>query len=285
MAFRSRFPSRNPRSSRSRYTLALLLLTAVTLLAVDMPATRPLRPVRNALATVLSPVRSVGDAVFGPVGDAWRGAFGYGGLKRRNDKLSAQLDDAKSEVAEAARLEAENAALRKALGIQVEDVTTKAAEVVSGPVSNVDPTVEIDIGSSRGVKRGMAVLTGLADGPGGGLLGRVTLVQANRSTVTLLTSPSFQVGVVVGGSQAVAVGRGAGRPLLVEGISLDTKVSKGDWVTTSRMDESQFPKNLKVGRVVSVRTSSNRLSRVVEVAPMADLSGVLVKVVMKDPPR
>ena len=257
----------------------------MTLLAVDLPATRPLRPVRNGIGTVLSPIRSLGDAVFGPLGDAWKGAFDYGDVKKDNDRLRAELDEARSDTAELARLEAENAALRKALGITVEGVRTKAGEVVSGPVSNFDPTVQIDLGSDDGVKRGMAVVTGLTEGPGGGLMGRVTLVSAKRSTVTLLTSSSFQVGAIVGGNQAVLVGRGPGRPLLVDGLPLDTVVKKGDWVTTSRMDESQFPKNLKIGQVSAVRKAGSGLSKIVEVEPMADLAGVLVKVVMKDPPR
>lgn len=287
MALGRRYPSRSlrSRSPRSRYTLGLLLLTAVTLLAVDLPATRPLRPVRNVVGTILSPVRWLGDTIFGPVGNAWHGTFDYDDVKRERDELSAQLDEAKSAGAEVERLEAENAELRRLLQITPEGVTTKTGEVISGPISNFDPTIQIDLGSDDGVKQGMAVITGLSEGTEGGLLGRVTLVQGSRSTVSLVTSSSFQVGAIVGGNQAVLVGRGPGRPLVVEGLPLETEVKKGDWVTTSRMDDSQFPKNLKIGQVTAVRTSTSGLSKTVDVDPMADLSGVLVKVVMKDPPR
>lgn len=257
----------------------------MTLLAVDLPATRPLQPVRNVLSTIFSPVRAAGDAVFGPIGDAWKGAWGYDELSDENARLSAQLDEAQSDSAEVARLEAENQELKAALEIEVEGVETVNGEVVSGPISNFDPTIQIDLGSDDGVERGMAVVTGLSEGPGGGLLGRVTLVQGGRSTVMLVTSSSFQVGVVVGGDQAVMVGRGPDRPMLIEGVPLETEVEVGDWVTTSRMDESQFPKNLKIGQVSAIRTSTNGLSQVIEVEPMADLAGVYVKVVMKAAPR
>ncbi len=43
--------------------------------------------------------------------------------------------------------------------------------------------------------------------------------------------------------------------------------------------------NLTIGKVSSVRPSTNGLSQVVEVEPMADLAGVYVKVVMKEAPR
>lgn len=288
MAFRrSSFSSRSSRSRspRSRYTFGLLLLTAVTLLAVDLPATRPLQPVRNALGTIFSPVRRAGDAVFGPVGDAWKGAFGYDEMRDERDRLVAELDEARSDGAEVARLQEENAELRKTLGIEVDGVSTRTGQVVSGPVSNFDPSVEIDLGSADGVKQGMAVVTGLSEGTGGGLFGRVVAVQRNRSRVTLLTSSSFEVGVLVSGNKAVLVGRGPDRPLVIEGLTVDAEVEVGDWVTTSGLDDSQFPKDLTIGRVTEVRTATNGLSHVLDVEPMADLSGIFVKVVMKDPPR
>lgn len=283
MAFQRR-PS-SSRSPRSRYTLGLLLLTAVTLLALDLPAIRPLRPVRGALATAFSPVRAAGNFVFRPIGNGWKGAFGYGDLEDQNDKLKARLDERTSDGAELARLRTENAELRKQLGVKAEGVRTKFAEVISGPVSNFDQTVQIDLGSDDGVKRGMAVITGLSEGTGGGLYGRVTQVQSGRSTVTLLTAPSFQVGALVENASSVLEGRGPGRTLVVDGIDPATKIKKGDWVYTSRVDESQFPKDLKIGRVANVRTSASGLSQTLEVKPMADLSGTYVKVVMKDAPR
>jgi rod shape-determining protein MreC len=257
-----------------------LVLTAVTLLALDLPGTGPLDPVRNLFAGIFRPIRSGGDALFSPISNGWKGAFGYGDVKDDNDRLRAELDRLDSQDAELVRLRKEVADLKKILGVKAGDVPTQTAEVVSGPISPFDQSIEIDQGSGDGIKKGMAVITG------GGVLGRVTSVTGGRSKVELLTEPSFQLGIrLEGRERGVIQGRGQGKDLVVEGVGDEqTEVEEGDFVYTSGIDQSAFPKDLKVGRVVSVRDSGTG-SKVLEVEPLADLSSVYVKVVLQDPPR
>ena len=62
-------------------------------------------------------------------------------------------------------------------------------------------------------------------------------------------------------------------------------MKKGSFVYTSGITESAFPEDLAVGRVTRIHSAPNGLSQTVEVQPLADLSSVFVKVVLKDPPR
>lgn len=283
MAPSRRYPSSN-RSNKSTIRV-LLLLSALTLLVLDLPATRPLRPVRNAVATVFSPVRAAGRAVFSPVGNGWKGAFGYDDVKADNEKLRAELDERASQDAEIARLEKRVAELERMNEVTVDALRVRLAEVTADPLSNFDQSVQIDLGSKQGVKRGMAVITGLTTGSRGGLYGRVDQVRANSSTVKLLTTPSFAVGATVAGHTGVLEGQGRGADLRLTGISANAEVKKGAWVYTSTSDDSQFPKNLVVGRVTRADKDATDLSWTIEVEPLADLGGQLVKVVYKDPPR
>jgi rod shape-determining protein MreC len=280
------FPRRSSNSPRSRFTLGLLILTAVTLLVLDLPGTGPLQPVRNGLVSAFNPIRSVGETVFSPVTNAWRGAFGYEDVKDENDRLRARLEEAKGDEFELERLREEVADLQRISGVVVESVRTATARVVSDPFNSFDPTFEIDLGSGAGVKEGMAVATGVTEGTGGGLFGRVIGVQGGRSTVELVTAPSFAAGVrLEGGARGSATGQGQGRPVLVEGISVDAEVAEGDLVYTSGITDSAFPPDLAVGRVSDVRDSANALSQTVEVDPLADLTSAYVRVVLKDPPQ
>ena len=280
------FPRRSSRSPRSRYTFGLLLLTAFTLLVLDLPGTGPLQPVRNVLASAFRPVRSAGDTVFKPITNGWKGAFGYEDVRDDNDRLRSRLDAAKADEAELARLEAENRELKKELDIKIENVTTRTARVVSEPVSSFDQTIQIDLGSGDGLKDGMAVISGLSKGPGGALMGRIDRLQGGRSNVQLLTSPGFVAGVRLStGERGVLEGQGRGRPLLIDEIVTSNEVKKGDFVYTSGIEDSAFPADLKVGTVRSVSESADGQTRTVEVDPIVDLSSVYVKVVLKDPPR
>lgn len=280
------FPRHSSRSPRSRYTLGLLLLTAVTLLVLDLPGTGPLKPVRNVLAGIFSPIRSAGDAVFAPISNGWKGAFGYGDLKDENDRLKARIEDEKGDQAELDRLRREVADLEKLNGVAAGDVRTRTARVIAESPSSFDASVEIDQGSGDGVKRGMAVITGLTRGTGGGVFGRIIEVQPGRSKVQLITDPDFEIGVrLEDETRAVLQGQGRNKSVVVEGVPNTVKVKAGDYVYTSGIQDSSFPADLAVGRVLRVLTSPNGLSKSLEVRPLADLSSVYVKVVLKDPPR
>lgn len=279
MAFPRRSSSRSP---RSRYLVALLVLTSFSLLVLDLPGTRPLRPIRNGLATIVSPIGALGGAILSPVRNGWKGAFNYDDVKKQRDQLQADLDERKSQDAIIEQQKREIEQLEKMAGVKVEGEKWVLGEIVSGPVSNFDQTVQINRGSNDGIGRGMAVLTGRTDGSDGALFGRVTTVRANSAIVTLLTTASFRVGAAIGGqSVGVAAGQGTGRNLVIDGIT-GIVPKKGDAVSTSLSESSQFPRGLVIGTITKVTEGS--LSTSVEVKPLADLSGTYVKVVLVEPP-
>ncbi len=273
------FPRRSSSTPRSRATFGLLVLTAVSLLVLDLPGTGPLRPIRNVLASAFSPVRSAGDAILEPFSNGWKGAFGYGDLKEENDRLRAELAATAGQEADVERLEAKVRDLERLNGIAVEDLRLLTAEVVSAPLNNFDHSVEIDQGSGDGVKAGMAVVT-----TGNAVFGRINTTTGGRSTVTLITTADFQVGVrLADGTRAVAQGQGRNRPLLIDSVEV-TRAKVGDWVYTSGVEQSPFPKDLKIGKVTKVDTVPGQ-GTTLEVEPLADLASVYVKVVLKDPPK
>lgn len=260
------------------------MLTAVTLLVLDLPGTGPLQPVRNALATVLNPVRSAGDAVFAPISNGWRGAFRYDEVRDENERLRSELDDAQADQVELTRLEVENAELRKQLSVEVPDVTTRTARVVSAPSTSFDQTIEINLGSGDGMKEGMAVVSSLTEGDGGAVLGRIEQTRGGASRVDLVTSPDFTAGAsLLSEERAVLRGQGRGQPLLIDQIAT-SGVKVGDPVFTSGIEDSAFPRALAIGTVTTIRESASGETQTLEIEPLVDLASVYVKVVLKDPP-
>lgn len=273
------YPRRSSRTPRSRFTLALLLLTAVTVLVLDLPGTGPLDPVRNVVAAAFRPVRAAGNAVFEPLSNGWKGAFGYGDLEDENARLRGELDERDGLEAEVERLEQDNAELRKLQNLEVADERTKAAKVVSGPITSFEQTVEIDAGTSGGVRRGMAVVTG------GGILGRVADAKGSSATVDLLTSPSVRIGISTkSGDIGLAQGQGRGRPLLIT-LDRDVRLSKGDFVYTAGIDRTAIPGDVSVGKISKVTEAADGAPRVIELEPTADLGSRYVRVVLREAPR
>lgn len=268
------------RSSRARFTLLLLVLTAITLLTLDAKHAGPLRSVRDGARDLFAPVARAGDAVLRPVGNFFEGVIHYGDLKAENAHLRQQLAERKGTELSAADAQRELKQLKDLDHLDYAgDIPTVAASVVSTNVSNTQLTVEIDRGRNDGVAVGMPVVAG------DGLVGRVIDASHNRSTVLLLTDSSSSVGVRLTGTGDVGVATGAGdAPMPVSLIDPAAKVTKDEVVVTSGLQQSVYPPGIPVGKVRTAVAKPGALYQDVTIEPVVDLRRLtFVKVLQWSP--
>ncbi|HEY4396613.1 MAG TPA: hypothetical protein VGO28_02965, partial [Acidimicrobiia bacterium] len=71
-------------ASRRRPILALIVLTAVALITLDVRGSGPISAVRGGAHDVVDPIAGVLDAVFAPVGDWIDGVTSASSLKHEN---------------------------------------------------------------------------------------------------------------------------------------------------------------------------------------------------------
>ena len=191
------------RSGRTRFTILLLVLTAITLLTLDGRGFGPIDSARSAILSVLSPVGDAAAAVFRPIGNAWSSAFDQGDLQAENDRLREENDRLQGEVSAGQVSQEQLQQLLENEGITFTgDIPRAHAQVVAGSVGNFGTTLDLDKGSSSGIAVDMAVVTGK------GLIGKVVQVSENRCTVELITSGNYNVGFNVVGTPAVGVAQG-----------------------------------------------------------------------------
>jgi rod shape-determining protein MreC len=258
------------RTGRSRFTLLVLVLASITLLTLDFRDTGPVQGLREGAAKVFDPVRDATDGVTDPISNAWNGVFGYDDLKDENDRLRERIDELESGRIDAEVATREIAALKEEVQLkQTSDIPTLTAEVVSGPLTSFDATISINRGSGDGVKKGMSVVTAA------GLVGRVVRVTGGRSTVRLVTDPSFEFGVQLAESGDRGIARGSGRDGKLEvneGIDEDTAVQRGhSVVTTAALDDKSIPPSIPVGRVERVGVTDDGTEKTLVIEPVADL--------------
>ena len=265
-------------SRRSRSTLVLLVLASVTAITLDARGGGVVGAVRSAATDVAAPVRSAGEVVLGPVGDALAGVTGYDEVVEENERLHARVEELEGERLLADDARSELAALLEANDLaDVTTLPTMAARVVGSPPSSFDRTVQLDRGSDDGVGEDLPVVTGA------GLVGRVVGVSRTRSTVRLVTDQTSAVGSRLSrsGELAVAEGRGADRPLRLGLLDARSQVEAGDLLVTSGVAGSPFPGGIPFGRVVSVASTPGALEPVVDVEPTVDLDRLRhVRVIM-----
>jgi rod shape-determining protein MreC len=272
------------RTSRSRFVLLVLVLTAITLVTLDSRANGggALSQVRGKAQDLFAPVQDATHSVLRPVGDFFTGVVHYGDVKRENARLRDQLAKASGQQDQAAAAQRE---LRLLLDQQhldfVGNIPTVSAQVVGTSSSNFELSVQVNRGTDNGIAVGMPVVAGA------GLVGRVAEVSAKRATVLLLTDPTFSVGVRLTTSGDVGVADGTGRsgPLRVDLVDPTIKVSVGNILVTSGLQLERFPKDIPVGKVKSVRQDPGALQQVVTIDPVVDLARLEVVQVLQWSPQ
>ncbi|MEO9223475.1 MAG: rod shape-determining protein MreC [Acidimicrobiales bacterium] len=274
---------------RRRLTLLALVLISLTVITLDYRHSGPVGKVRDAAATIFSPVRSAADTVFRPVGNAWNSAFHYDKVKKENQKLRRQLAEARGKQYQNQIDAQQYHQLLQANRIPyIGDLPRTIAQVTSGPLTSFSKTIEINKGAGDGVKVDMPVITPE------GLVGKVSRVEGGHAIVQLITSPDTAVDVnvipngdpTVPGTVGIARGTGQAKLLRIDngGVLPTTPIHKGDLVSTSGIDTSIYPQGIPVGKIISFNDSSDGTQKMVDIQPTADLSNLsYVTVVLWQP--
>jgi rod shape-determining protein MreC len=266
--------NRSPRS-----TLVVLTLVSLTILALDTFGFGPIESIQSVVGTVFSPVKAVGDTVFGPVGDVWDATVNRSDLAEENEQLREENADLRSQAATAEQAESLLQQLAEAQNLTLPgDIPRLTAQISSNSVSNFDTDYEIDRGASDGIAPGMPIVVNNLEGSPTliGVVGEVSLTSAR---VQLITDPEFKVGVRIATEESADIGvlrgQGPGEPLLVDtGIQARSDVQPEDPVATSGIEDSLFPAFLTIGRVRDTRDAPNPLEQEVLVDPLVELDGL-----------
>lgn len=176
-------------SSLSRRRVVLLVvLTCLLLITLDKQGNPFTDRARRVFDVMRRPVDAATNAIVLPLERAWYGITNYEDLETENAALRDQIEHMKG-----TEIEARSAVLQYRELLKLVQLTSKYtydvvnAEVDGEAPSNYQQTVEINVGSDRGIKVGMPVTDGA------GLIGRITRVFPSRSIVLLITDPTYAI--------------------------------------------------------------------------------------------
>jgi rod shape-determining protein MreC len=224
---------------------------------------------------VFAPVQEGANRALKPFRDLY-GWFGATlDAKDERDKLEAERDALRQEVARLQVAENENKELRDLVdygrGSGIDAYEPVTARVYSRSNSSWYSTIEINKGSSDGVEINQPVINGK------GLVGKVKTVSDGNAVVMLLSDSEFGVSAVA--AQADQPGTllpVAGSPgdLVLDLVPDAKQVRKGDRIVTAGTVSSRlpspFPQGLLIGTVRRI-DGEGELDRTIHVTPAADL--------------
>ena len=195
-----------------------------------------------------------------------------------NEELKATLNEIDSASNEVSDLKEENAQLREMLDMKnsINSDVKLSADVIARTPASWSNELTVNVGSENKVASTMLVVGD------GGLIGSVDQVNEHSSRISLLTnkknSENISVriqsgsktiyGIIVGYSEKKSA-------FIVSQLNTSDEIKEGSKVVTSGL--GSYPvANISVGKVSSVASSSDYLTKEVYIKPSADFSDIRV---------
>jgi rod shape-determining protein MreC len=235
----------------------------------------------KAVFSVFSPVQHGILSLFRSIGEFWENYFYLQNVQSQNRKMKDEMFF----------LRQENNLLRNALenlrsAKEIEESLLRlhenilVAQVIGFDASNFYKSAVINKGSLDGLRKDMIVLD-----KNGSLVGRIiNPIALKESRVQLITDNESGVGVFSQSKEVMGILSGDDKGYcFLEYIHVTTEdIYEGEDIITSGKD-GLFPSGIKVGKIVSITTSTS-LFKQVKVEPYFDIRDLdQVAVIMRDP--
>jgi rod shape-determining protein MreC len=152
-------------------------------------------------------------------------------------------------------------------------------EYIGGSVIGRDPSpfvkyIQINRGSDDGLRRGMPVVTQQ------GLVGRVAQTTASAALVQLITDPGTVINVRLEPTRAEGVLNGSiTGDITLDFIPQEANIQPGDLVLSSGLG-GNYPPNILIGQVTSVRSQDYDLFQSASVQPVVDFKQLEIVLVI-----
>ena len=192
-------------------------------------------------------------------------------VQQENEQLKQENENLKLQILESQKILDENTTLKEMLNIQKE---YQHFELVMGNIiyrehDNWTQTFKIDIGENDGIKLNQAVVHK------DGLVGYISSVEKDTSTVTTILDPSSSVSVSISTVNEPAILKGdlnlkSQNRLTLDFIPLDANISIADMLYTSGLGAT-YPASIPVGKIIEVINNKNDMNRYAIVEPNVNI--------------
>ena len=261
--------------SKSWKTITILLIVvALILLALGgylCPILTTIsRPVVNAQAWLSNRYIAIYQIVNSPQGEAE--------LRASNIELQNEVDRLQSQIITLQQELNQSKSLGALLGFASDNPQMQpiAAIVIGRDPSPFLHYLIIDKGSDNGIRKGMPVVTQ------SGLVGRVDAVIAGAARVQLITDPGSIVNVKLQSQKIDAQTQGSiTGEISLEMVPQSAVLETGEIVLTSGLG-GNYPKDLLIGQVISVRKLENDLFQSASVQPVVDFAQLQAVLIIKN---
>ena len=263
-------PGRTP--IPTKYILTFLSVVCAGLVIATMINSDIVRPVREAVSTIILPVQKGMNHLGNWFSDKADTLKEISELREENDRLRAENDELKMDNVVLSQMKTELDRLRELMELDdvYSDYPKVAAKVIGKDTGNWFSVFTIDKGENDGLTEGMNVIAG------GGLVGYMSYVGKDYSKVTAIINDDSNVRAKFSSTSDVCVVNGDLKQyesgmLKVTNIDVDADVKSGDMLLTSHISDRYVP-GILIGYVSDIQDDGNKLTKSAMVTPVVDFS-------------
>lgn len=247
--------------------IALLTLKIMSLTGWENPV---LFPVSSTGREILAPAQEGISIINGGIRDFFTYFDDKQQLNIENEEMARKIAQLEDQIHVLKDQEQENLRLRELLAYREEKAANyqlTMAKVIGRDPSNWYRTIILDLGSARGIKTGMPVVSHT------GLVGNIINVTSNTAEVLLILDSEAAVGGRIFENRIPGVVLGTGKSDLLEMIHIphDAPLEVNQEVVTSGLG-GIFPKGIRIGTVLDVETEPNGLMKKARLKPFVDFT-------------
>ncbi len=229
--------------------------------------------VSSGLGSAINPLQKV---VY-TIGDRIKGSLdfflNFSKVKDENKDLTKENAELKNKLLEYDKLKEENDRLREVLNFKnsKDNYDYIGTEIIGYSGESFSDGYIIDKGENDGLKKDMVVISDK------GLVGQVTSTGSNWAIVESLLNENIAVSVMVNSTRETTgilkgyVTRTNNGLTKVTNLPLDSEIKEGDVILTSGLGQI-YPKEVRIGEVISVESDEIRVMKTAIVKPYVDFN-------------
>ena len=260
---------------KNKLTVTIIVLSVAFLGLITLTVSREDKGFESGAGITLNPVQKVAYGFNRRVKDFVDFFLNFSDVRDENKELKKENDKLKAEIDEYSKLKEENERLQKVLNFKDEKnnydyIGTNIIGISGDSILN---GYIVDRGKDDGIEKGMVVIS--ADG----LVGQVSSVGKNWAIVQCIVNENVKVAVMVDSTREnTGILQGYkdyfnNNLAKVLNLPIDSEVKEGDVIVTSGLG-GYYPKEIKIGEVVSVEEDRVRVMKSAIVKPYVDFNKI-----------
>ena len=260
---------------KNKLTVTIIVLSVAFLGLITLTVSRDDKGLESGAGSTLNPVQKVAYGFNRGVKDFVDFFLNFSDVRDENKELKKENDKLKAEIDEYSKLKEENERLQKVLNFKDEKnnydyIGTNIIGISGDSILN---GYIVDRGKDDGIEKGMVVIS--ADG----LVGQVSSVGKNWAIVQCIVNENVKVAVMVDSTREnTGILQGYkdyfnNNLAKVLNLPMDSEVKEGDVIGTSGLG-GYYPKEIKIGEVVSVEEDRVKVMKSAIVKPYVDFNKI-----------